>query len=432
MLSKERSEQLTHTGPGTPGGDLLRRYWQPIALARELPSDGAPLALTIMSEDLVLFRDDKGKVGLLERGCCHRGMDLGYGRVEDGGLRCIYHGWLFDAEGNCLEQPGEPEGSELYKTTCQPSYPCQEIGGLIFAYMGPGEAPILPPLEIFSVAPEHRIEIKLFQECNYLQASEGNLDPAHQSFLHGFEGGQEASTDFQIREPVGGTRLTNLAMYADNKRPGINIEDTQFGIRALISRPIKGEGTFLKIYNFAMPNYAIVPGGAGADGYAINWHVPIDNENHWKFNIIFNRAEAIDIDGLSKSVLPEMESEFHTKRNRKNGYLQDRSEMKGGWFAGLGPCFVDHDSCVTEMQKPIQDRTKENLGEADKMIVRARRQMFDALTDIAAGKDPLGVIRGEATNWVSDMRVASEFFAESENWKEGWRERAERRLSAAE
>src|SRR5579884_2567691 len=136
MLTKEQNELLTRTGPGTPGGALLRRYWQPVALAEELPPDGPPLPVRVLGEDLVLFRDEYGRLGLLGLHCSHRGADLSYGRIEHGGLRCLYHGWLFDVQGRCLEQPGEPAGSTFKERIRHPAYPCREIGGLILAYLG--------------------------------------------------------------------------------------------------------------------------------------------------------------------------------------------------------------------------------------------------------------------------------------------------------
>src|SRR5262249_20112417 len=138
MLSAKENARLTRTSPGTPGGELLRRYWQPVALAAEVPPGDAPVSLRILGEDLVLFRDEEGRLGLLSRYCAHRRADLSYGRLEDGGLRCLYHGWLYDVAGRCLEQPGEPQGSEFHRKIRQPAYPCQERGGLIFAYLGPG------------------------------------------------------------------------------------------------------------------------------------------------------------------------------------------------------------------------------------------------------------------------------------------------------
>src|SRR5687767_10051571 len=186
MLTSEENQLLTRTGPGTPCGELLRRYWQPVALAEEVPPGGPPISLQIMSEELVLFRDQEDRFGLLDLHCSHRAADLSYGRLEDGGLRCIYHGWLYDVNGRCLETPAEPEGSNLKYTIRHPAYPCQERGGVIFAYMGPGDPPLLPAYGAFGVPAEHRVVTKYYHECNYLQGLEGNEDGAHVKYLHRF------------------------------------------------------------------------------------------------------------------------------------------------------------------------------------------------------------------------------------------------------
>src|SRR5215210_6017957 len=169
MLTQEQNDLITRTGPGMPGGAVLRRYWQPAALAEELPPGGPPLPVRLFGEDLVLFRDEQGRPGLLGLHCPHRGADLSYGRLEDGGLRCLYHGWLFDVGGQCLEQPGEPAGSTFCQRVRHTAYPCVEAAGIIFAYLGPGEPPLLPAYEALTVPDDHRFVIKYFHDCNYLQ-----------------------------------------------------------------------------------------------------------------------------------------------------------------------------------------------------------------------------------------------------------------------
>src|SRR5580692_8476429 len=162
MLSKEENALITLTGPDTPGGALMRCYWHPIALSKEMPKDGAPLPVRLLGEDLVLFRDEAGRLGLLGLLCSHRCADLSYGRIEDGGLRCLYHGWLFDIEGRCLDQPGEPPDS-LYKDEIRhPAYPVIERAGLIFAYLGKGQPPLLPDYEFLGTTPEHLYLQKTF------------------------------------------------------------------------------------------------------------------------------------------------------------------------------------------------------------------------------------------------------------------------------
>src|SRR5579871_2680198 len=160
MLTRQENELLTRTGRGTPGGALMRRYWQPVALAEEIPSGAAPIPVKIMGEELVLFRDDRDRLGLLGLYCSHRCADLSYGRIEDGGLRCLYHGWLYDFDGRCLEQPAEPSESRYKDEIRHLAYPVQERGGLVFAYMGKGEPPLLPSYEFLGATVEHRYLVK--------------------------------------------------------------------------------------------------------------------------------------------------------------------------------------------------------------------------------------------------------------------------------
>ena len=156
MLSKEQNELVTRTGADTPAGKLFRQYWQPIAMATDFPADGAPIPVKVLGEELVLFKDEAGELGLLGLHCPHRGGDLSYGRVEDGGLRCIYHGWLFDRTGKCLQQPAEPPGKEFCHKIKHSAYPVRELGGLIFAYLGADEPPVLPEWECLTVPPSNR------------------------------------------------------------------------------------------------------------------------------------------------------------------------------------------------------------------------------------------------------------------------------------
>src|SRR5213079_2086122 len=163
MLSIDENELVTRVGPRQPAGELLRRYWQPAALSEELPVGGAPIPVRLLGEDLVLFRDEQGRPGLLGIHCSHRGADLSYGRIEDGGLRCLYHGWLYDVCGRVLDQPGEPGGGANKTDIRHRAHPCQEAGGAIFTYMGPGDAPLLPNYEFLTVPGEYRTVTKIFE-----------------------------------------------------------------------------------------------------------------------------------------------------------------------------------------------------------------------------------------------------------------------------
>src|SRR5437870_1291455 len=252
MITQEENELLTRTGPGTLCGELMRRYWQPVALSEELPLHSAPLPIKILGEDLVLFRDDQGRAGLLGFHCSHRGTDLSYGRVEDGGLRCLYHGWLYDIQGRCLEQPGEPDGGKN-NTMSHLAYPCKETAGLVFVYMGPGEPPLFPGYEALAAPDEHRAIRKYFQECNYQQGNEGNIDPVHLSYLH---------RQFQIREGedrrqglgVKGSQVSADFLYPKDPAPEVELELTNFGVRIFTVRKIAGNQSYLRVSNFVLPN----------------------------------------------------------------------------------------------------------------------------------------------------------------------------------
>ncbi len=186
MLSAEQNERVTRTGKATPCGALMRRYWHPAALVEELDGDRPIKALTLMGEELVLFRRDDGGYGLIARRCPHRGADLCFGRLEDGGLHCVFHGWLFDANGRCLEQPAEPEGSTFHAKVRTTAYPCAARNGIVFAYLGEGAPPPMPEFDCFAAPDRYTFAFKGLIECNWLQALEVGIDPAHTSFLHRF------------------------------------------------------------------------------------------------------------------------------------------------------------------------------------------------------------------------------------------------------
>src|SRR5258708_162565 len=249
MTTKEENLLLTQTGPGTPGGDLLRRYWQPVALSSDIAEK--PLAIRVMSEDLVLFRDEAGRPGLLGLYCPHRGVDLSYGRIEDGGLRCLYHGWLFDVGGRCLAQPAEPEESRYKDEIRHKAYPCREAAGAIFAYMGPGEPPLFPAFHFLSAPEAHVHQSKLYHACNYLQANEGNLDPAHLSYLHRF-------TE-PLADRAGGYRAGTQAVIGDS-RPKIQIERTRFGLRLHTKRRTAEGKEHGRITCFGLPDLRFFSG----------------------------------------------------------------------------------------------------------------------------------------------------------------------------
>ncbi len=371
MLTREENELVTRTGPGTPGGDLLRRYWQPVALEAELPLGSPPIPVQLLGEDLVLFRDDRGRPGLLGIHCSHRGADLSYGRLEDGGLRCIYHGWLYDIEGRCLEQPGEPAGSTFHERIRQPAYPCIETGGFILAYLGPGEPRLVPGLDFLHAPPERREVARVIRECNYLQGNEGNFDPHHLPLLHWTATGPMGPV-----APLGPNRMW--------LKPVTETENTEFGVRLYSVQEMPSGSTQVGIHCFIMPNLSAFSFQGGGDGYGVNWHVPIDDTVHWVYRVQFSRDTPVDHEAIRKSRLGPSDP----VRNARNRYRQDRESMKAESFAGLGISFPDQDACVTEGAGPIQDRTQEHLASTDKCILASRIMLLRAIRELQQGIEP--------------------------------------------
>ncbi len=429
-MTQEENDLLTRVGPGTPAGELLRRYWQPIALCEELPQGSAPIPIKILGEDLVLFRDDKSRVGLLALHCSHRGADLSYGRVEDGGLRCIYHGWLYDVEGRCLDQPGEPNGGEHRQSICHLAYPCVEMAGLVFTYMGPDKPPLLPNYEALGAPEERRFIRKYFQECSYLQGNEGNIDPVHLSFLH--RQFKEDPDDRRRSLGVRGTQLSPDYLYGQDHTPSIEVEVTDFGVRIFAVRRTGADQIFLRVSNFILPNLCAVPGEAGADGYNINWHVPVDDTHHWKYMLTFRRSAPLNREVMGKRNASETSPNYRLLRSKGNRYLQDREEMKTRAYGGMGGIFPVHDGYATESQGPIQDRTNEHLSSTDKAIVAERKLLQNAMKDVQEGREAPHVIRDAEMNRFPHIQVLSEVVSSSVNVKDHVNRAIRRRETAAE
>jgi phthalate 4,5-dioxygenase len=412
MISKEENNLLTQTGPGSPAGNLLRRYWQPVALANELPAGGAPLAVRILGEDLVLFRDDKGRAGLLGIHCSHRGTDLSYGRVEDGGLRCLYHGWLYDIDGRCLEQPGEPRGGEHRDAIRHPAYPCKEAGAVIFTYMGPGEPPLLPNYDFLSASPDHLYVSKIFHECNYLQANEGNIDPVHLSFLHRFlENREERYRD------VRGADESHYNLVSRNTAPILDVELTDFGVRVYTVRQIENDRAYLRVSYFVLPNLSAFPGQTGGEGYSVNWHVPIDDTHHWKYTFVYSAGGPLQKDSVGRE-RSELSPDYRLIRNQTNRFLQDRQSMKTKTYSGMGSAFQAQDVFATTSQGAIQARTEEHLVSSDKAILAARKLLEKAIRDVQEGREPPHIIREPSKNRFPHLLVVSDMISHASDWKE--------------
>lgn len=416
MLTPQENERLTLAGPGTPCGELLRRYWQPVALSSEL-RPFAPIAVRLMGEDLVLFRDDDGLPGLLGRACAHRGVDLTFGRCEDGGLRCVYHGWLFARDGTCLEQPGEPAASSFKQRVRQKAYPCAEKNGLILAYLGPGAPPALPTLPFFQLPAEQVWATRIVQECNYLQGLEGDVDPQHLSFLHRF-----------MNLAPEAVRDTNI-FTAKDPAPDILVEDTSYGFRLYAVREGKDDRRFVRVTNFVMPNNSAFSAGQPFDPkvqklpstahYRMHWHVPIDDATHWKYEIAVRFDGPVDAEYMGR-VFPHAPGE-PLERTLANRYLQDRNEQRTKTFTGIGTSFNDHDRLATESMGPIYDRSQEHLGATDRGVTRMRRMLLAAIDDVAAGREPAAVQRAAEPDPYEGLVVIEQFVPAGRDVHEFWK-----------
>ena len=393
MLSAEDNHLLTRTGPGTPMGDLFRRFWLPVLLSRELPeADGPPKRFKVLGEDLLAFRDSNGRVGIVEPRCAHRGADLFYGRVEDCGIRCVFHGWLFDVNGECVQAPTVPEGDineRFRKNAGIKSYPAREAGDLVWAYLGPADKqPEFPCLEFTEVPAEQRYADKKFQECNWAQLCEGGLDTAHFSFLHM---PVEVKED-EIPTGAGGAGPAHVRWMKNDPQPRYHVKAHDGGLVMGGCRQADGNDAYWRIAQFLMPCHGFAPSTLKGMTYTGQTWVPIDDVTTWVICYSWNpdRPLADTERGFVKgvpSVYSEVDEHFVPLRNQGNDYLIDRAAQKTDSFTGIEG-ISEQDSAIQESQGPIADRTRERLGPTDVGVVRFRKLMLDAAKALRQGQEP--------------------------------------------
>lgn len=392
MLAHE-NQKMTETGPGTPAGDWMRQYWQPVALTEELAGPRPVVTVKLLGEDLVLFRNEGGSLGLVERRCPHRGADLSLGRLEDGGLRCYFHGWLFNSDGGCLETPAEPAGSKLASRVRIKCYPVQERNGIVWAYLGPGEPPNLPALDCFLAPEQYTFAFKGFLDCNWLQALEVGIDPAHASYLHRFE--EDESGDAygkQFRNVSLGSDLPMTKILREYGRPEIINARTEYGQRIVALRRIDGEGhdgsaTHVRITHQVFPHGITIP--LSAIMAITQWHVPVDDTSCYWYAMFTSLDEPVDREKMREQRLDGVTlPDYKPVRNRDNQYMFDPEEQRTTTYTGLGHDINVHDQMAVEGQGHIHDRTREHLSRSDKAIVTYRRMLLAAIDAVAAGKSP--------------------------------------------
>jgi phenylpropionate dioxygenase-like ring-hydroxylating dioxygenase large terminal subunit len=385
VLSREENELLARVGPGTPMGNLLRCFWQPFALSTELPHpDSDPIRVRLLGEDLVAFRDSRGVVGLVQNHCPHRGASLFFGRNEQAGLRCVYHGWKFDTAGACIDMPNEPAESDFRTKVTATAYPAVDRGGVLWAYLGPKHQarPAPPELEWTHVPDSHRIVTKRIQFCNYLQNVEGEVDSSHVSFLHSRN---TAAVSAGIRSDA----RNSLPNYmARDRAPRFFVLATDYGVLIGARRDADVDSYYWRITQFLMPTYTMIPSPVGTP-VSFTGATPMDDEQMMGFTVTWHpdrpltpgeRAQIESWTGVHTEVEPRT---FVPLRNRDNDYLIDRALQRAATsYTGIRG-IREEDLAVQESMGGICDRTTEHLGSADLAVIAVRRRLLEAVRALA-------------------------------------------------
>jgi phenylpropionate dioxygenase-like ring-hydroxylating dioxygenase large terminal subunit len=406
MLSKTDNEIVSRVGPGTAMGNLLRQYWVPALLSRELPSpDSDPVRVLLLGEKLIAFRDTHGRIGLIQSHCPHRGASLFFGRNEEAGLRCVYHGWKFDVHGQCTDMPNEPAESDFKSKVKALAYPTRERGGIVWAYLGPRETP--PPLPDFeaNMLPDGVGEVDAVQRhCNWLQALEGDIDTAHLGFLH------MGLADANAMKP--GT----FGYYTIKDRaPRYAVVDTPGGSMYGAYRPAEPGITYWRIAHFLLPCHVLIPTGALGRQVLLRSWVPMDDEHVMFFNIgAPGTTRSMDFNQVPPNTTGWY-GRFRVDWTSANDWGLDRQKQHSRQsYTGLPNVHIE-DQAITESMGTLLDRGQEHLGSSDAMIIRTRRRLLAAATALSErGTLPPGA----EDPTVYRVRAGSIFLPEGADWIE--------------
>jgi phthalate 4,5-dioxygenase len=397
MMTRQQNDLLTRIGPEAPAGQLLRRFWQPIALVEELTDPRPVKAVRVLGQDLVLFRSAEGHLGLLDRDCPHRGADLAFGRLEDGGLRCLFHGWLFDTEGKCLDTPAEPPESRVCSRVRQKAYPVQERSGIVFAFLGEGTPPAFPALDCFVAPGSHVFAFKGYLDCNWLQAVEVGVDPAHASFLHRFFEDESADASYgrQFRATSADSDLPMTTILRRFPRPKIEVEQSDIGLRITALRELGDDKMHVRVTNLLFPQAFVIP--LSQEMTITQWHVPIDDVSCYWVAIFTSFTTPVDKQTMREQRLNLYElPDYKPRLGRANNYGYNLEEQRMRTYTGMGEDINVHDQWAVESQGPIQDRTREHLGLTDKAIVAYRMLLLSAMKQVTGGERVLMELDAEA------------------------------------
>jgi nitrite reductase/ring-hydroxylating ferredoxin subunit len=431
MMSAEQNRLLTESGAETAGGALLRCYWQPVALADELQGERPLRPVKGLGQELVLFRDEHGRLGLLDRDCPHRNADLAFGRLEHGGLRCPFHGWLFDAEGRCLETPAEPEGSTLCQRIKQASYPVVERSGIIWGYLGQGAPPAFPAFDCFSAPDTHVFAFKGLIACNWVQALEVGIDPAHASFLHRFFEDADAAANYgrQFRATSADSDLPMTTVLREYPRPVIEVEPVEHGLRLTALRRISEARTHVRVTGLVFPQAFHIP--LSGEMTITQWHVPVDDTHCYWYAIFTSFAAPVDKAEMRRQRLETYAlPDYIPKFGRHNDYGFNAAEQRISTYTGMGQDINVHDQWAVESQGRIQDRRREHLATTDKAIIAFRRMMFAAMKAVEQGQRPPMALDEAAARQLHGP-ATMDGMGPSEGWQQYWPEVDRRRRANA-
>lgn len=419
MISQQMNDSLTRVGPDSDAGAVLRHYWQPAALSDELMTSRPVVPVRLLGEDLVLFRDSEGELGLIARHCPHRGADMCFGRLEDNGLRCPFHGWHFDRTGQCVEQPGEPEGSRMHEKIKTASYPVIERSGIIWAYMGPGEPPEFANFDCFRAPDTHVFAFKGLWNCNWLQAMEVGIDPAHASFLHRFLQDEDPADSYgkQFRDNAADTNIPMTKLLRDYPRPEILAEETDYGMKLTALRKLDDGRTHVRVTNQIFPEAICIP--MSREMTITQWHVPVDDTSCYWYTIFTSYTGPVDKTLMREQRLKEHSlPDYAPLKNASNNYGYNPDEQATVTYTGMGLDINVHDQWAVESMGAIQDRTQEHLGKTDVGLIQYRRMLRRAIAAVKEGKiEELPMYNGVDLSAIYGP-VSNDAIAQGDAWEE--------------
>jgi phenylpropionate dioxygenase-like ring-hydroxylating dioxygenase large terminal subunit len=438
-MQAAQNDLITRIGPGTACGALMRCYWQPVALVDEFDARLDPRMaqrpvkrVRVLGQDCVLFRDGQGRYGLLDRACPHRGADLAFGRHEPEGLRCPFHGWKFAVDGRCLETPAEGVGSTLCTRVRQRSYPVREQSGVLFGWFGAegSEPSALPAFDAFRAPASHSFAFKGLWHCNWLQAFEVGIDPAHPSFLHRYlqdeQGGDAYGRQFRAASvgDVDGERWPMTRVMRERTSPEIRHEEVAPGLtRVTALRIIDEQRTHVRVTHAMFPYTFVIPLSESVT--ITQMHVPVDDTHTYWYSFFTSFDAPLDKETMRQQRLRGVSlPDYRPLHDARDDWGFDPDEQRTRTYLGMGEEDINrHDQWAVESMGAIQDRTREHLGSSDKVIMANRRVLLKAIEQVAAGaRPPMALNAVEAGALTGPDTI--DCIAPADHWERHWRDAA--------